>query len=345
MNNGRLHRYLVPGFLAGRAIAWACGYVEDVIVAARNVTFVDSKAGLGASNIQVAVEQLDQQEESTSTTVKSLQADLQKMKQELADLKNQKGTGDCPPGYTQDTSATGITLCKRGADEMVKAGSFWVDRYEMSIVDATQYKDGACNGPGTPYGASSDNYPTAFPDSGDFTVPLYACSVKGQMPSARMTWFQAALACELSGKRLCSNYQWQVAALGTPDDSTSCNVSTSATEAAGARSKCVSKWGAHDMVGNVWEWVAWWSVAGRGWMTVDGQYTTPWPSGYGDGKDRTWNLDGRTNNGSAMTNGMPAAALRGGDWNDGPDAGVFAVSLATGPSRWGTSYGARCCRQ
>src|SRR5512135_544582 len=26
----------------------------------------------------------------------------------------------CPRGYTQDTSATGIVLCKKGADEVVK---------------------------------------------------------------------------------------------------------------------------------------------------------------------------------------------------------------------------------
>jgi formylglycine-generating enzyme required for sulfatase activity len=97
------------------------------------------------------------------------------------------------------------------------------------------------------------------------------------------------------------------------------------------------------MIGNLWEWTADWWQAGRAWMASDGTGTAPWPSGYGDGGDRTWNLDGLSNRGDAWTNGLPVAALRGGSWDTGTNAGAFAVSLSSGPSDWDTSIGFRCC--
>jgi len=78
-------------------------------------------------------------------------------------------------------------------------------------------------------------------------------------------------------------------------------------------------------------------------MTVDGQWTSAWTSGYGD--DRTWNLDGRAYDGSAWKDGLPAAALRGGSWGAGAGAGVFALDLYRGPSRWDADLGFRCCRR
>ena len=41
---------------------------------------------------------------------------------------------------------------------------------------------------------------------------------------------------------------------------------------------------------------------------------------------------------------LPAAALRGGNWDNGTDAGLFAVNLNNGPSNWNTNNGFRCCR-
>ena len=270
-----------------------------------------------------------------------LKQQIDKVKAELAKER------DCPPGYTRDSRATGIVLCKRGKDEMVKVGDFWVDRYEMSIVDAGVYNGGKCDGVGRQYGLSTDDYPTipgkGFPDTGNYSVRLYACSMKGNKPSASMTWFQAAAACALAGKHLCTNGEWQVAAFGTPDDASSCNISTRGKEAAGSRSRCVSKWGAYDMVGNVWEWVDWWTQAGKGWMSKDADKKSPWPtSGYGG--DKTWNLDGRADNGRGFVSGIPAAPLRGGMWLTLGDAGVFAMTLSNGPSYSDGSIGARCCR-
>ncbi len=250
----------------------------------------------------------------------------------------------CPPGYILDTSATNIALCKRGKDEMVKVGDFWVDRYEMTIVDSTTYKDGKCDGAGKRYGMSSDDYPKTFPDSGNYTTNAYACSKSGVIPSSRMTWFQASVACGLAKKHLCTNGEWQLAALGTPDKQPSCNITGGLPQKTGSLSACNSHHGSHDMVGNLIEWVDWWGQAGNTWMKSDGQSTQPWPAGYGDGKDIVYNMNGKTLLGG-WVNGLPAAMRRGGDSNGDTKAGVYSVDLDGPPAGYGTTTGARCCRR
>ena len=269
---------------------------------------------------------------------------------------------DCPPGYERDTSATSIVVCKRGQDQMVKAGSFWIDRYEAILVDAKMYSSGSCNGGGTVYhGGSSVFYPKGFPPSGDWTTPVYACSVKGPVPSRNMTWFMAAQACELVGKKLCSNYQWQVAAAGTHDPgknsgtaNTACHTDGGgprktglAGATPGAKGSCVSIWGAEDMVGNLLEWVDMWGVAGKAWMKLDAESSQAWPSDYGDGKDRTNAVDGTAymNAKNKFTKGLPATPLRGGSAKDGEAAGVFSFNMNNGPTSSHYLYGTRCCRE
>ena len=242
---------------------------------------------------------------------------------------------------------------------MVKVGDFWIDRYEVSVVDATTYNGGKCDGTGTVYGSGGkDDFPLTFPDSGDFSVKLYACSRSGNVPSRMMTWFQASQACLLASKHLCSNEQWQWAAAGTYDpgkyDGTSggsCHtggISPRKTGQAGAvpgaSASCISRWGAEDMAGNLFEWVAWWTQTGKAWMVKDGEDTPPWKPGYGDGQDKTWNLDGRAFGGNGWVNGLPAAGRRGGTWDYGVLSGTFAVSLSDGPSASDASAGGRCCR-
>lgn len=270
----------------------------------------------------------------------------------------------CPSGYTYNASESNklkIVLCERGKDQMVKVGDFWVDRYEMSIVDETQYKDGTCDGAGTPYGQTTDNYPSAFPDNGNWTAKYYACSINGVIPSANMTWFQAQQACINAGKHLCTNGEWQAAAAGTHDPgsndgskSAKCNTSTTTKSARytgkalsnpPSTTDCVSNHGAEDMIGNLWEWVDLWGQAGKvNTNFSSGTTATPWRSSYGDGGDKTWNLNGEAFDHPFIT-GMPAAAIRGGDWQYGTGAGVFAMGLNSGPSLDAGYYGARCCRR
>ena len=246
----------------------------------------------------------------------------------------------CPPGYLTALAA-GKTICKRGADEVVRVGAYWVDRYEISVVDAATYEKGRCDGAWTQFGATKDDYTSDFPDSGAWKKRRYACSVGGKTPSRHMTWFQAQQACVAAGKHLCTNAQWQGAAAGTPD--TSCNVSGSAMLLTGAMSGCVSKWGAMDMAGNAWEWVAWWDQAGTRWLSTKTDEATPWPKGYGDGADVILGLDGSADDGSGIRQkGLPAAATRGGAHGGGAQAGVYAVSLDRAPTYSGASVGVRC---
>jgi formylglycine-generating enzyme required for sulfatase activity len=179
-----------------------------------------------------------------------------------------------------------------------------------------------------------------------------------------MTWFQAQQACEAAGKRLCSNAEWQAAVAGTHDPGATstgnqCVVSASevrdsglAGDTPGGTTSCVSIWGADDMIGNAWEWVADWDVAGLDWQTGDGTSACQsgcnvspagWPAGYGG--DATWNVDGRAHDGSSYVDGLLAAARRGGNWTAASGAGAFAVNMGRGPSNSGASYGARCCRR
>ena len=265
---------------------------------------------------------------------------------QAAEIAKLKTDPDCPPGYTKDTTApASITVCKKGSDEMVKVGDFWVDRYEMSIVDAKTYNSGQCNGAGgTQYGPGiSDNYPTTFPDSANVTSAtsrIYACSRSGNYPSRMMTWFQAAAACAFAGKHLCTNGEWQAAAFGTPDNGTSCNTDGPDVSNAGKYTACASTFGVRDLVGNLSEWVDMWGQAGKTWMTGDNASAQPWYA-----IDKTWNVNGRVAKGNAFIDGLPFAAHRGGYWGAKDGAGVFSLDLGHGPVDSATYIGARCCRQ
>jgi formylglycine-generating enzyme required for sulfatase activity len=195
-------------------------------------------------------------------------------------------------------------------DKMVRAGAVCIDKFEASVWSRP-------NG-GVQYGVSGDDYPCN--DNGqNCKGKLFARSVKGVQPSARITWFQAQQALANSGKRLPTNAEWQQAVAGTPD-STACNVSTEAVANTGANAGCVSRFGANDTVGNLWEWVADWVPR----STDCGNW--------GIFSDDSQCLAGAANF------GRPGALIRGGDFAClgigpfGSSAGAFAVSAGFDPS-------------
>jgi formylglycine-generating enzyme required for sulfatase activity len=271
----------------------------------------------------------------------------------------QAGTALCPVGYTQDTLVTAYTVCKNGADEMVKVGngpsSFWIDRYEASIWDSPAAT-------GTQYGAFVNDYPLAFPQNGQRGtgyMELYAVSKIGVTPSDFTTWFQAQNACRASGKRLPTDEEWLFAASGTHDPGSDTGAAngncvtnapgpsprpTGGANVASSTTACVSAWGAQDMIGNMLEWTASW-YAGLGYLGGTGQQANgalaSWPSGYnGDG---VWNVASSALDGAGTWQaGIPAAAGRGGSFIHQAHAGVFAMQVQLTPSAFYNDTGFRC---
>jgi len=222
------------------------------------------------------------------------------------------------------------------ADIMVKVGPLCIDRYEESMwsnADGTRKQ----------YGIRDDDYPPGFPDNGNWTQPVYAVSKSGVLPSIGVTWFQAQQACALSGKRLLTNAEWQMAAAGTPDPGTDnaktdCATGGTTPVPTGSRSRCVSRWGINDMVGNTWEWVADWMQGNSGkWRPSTGK------AGNDYGADWMFGTNPATGQGANSAN-FPAALIRGGVWNDGTGAGVFTLDAAVGPSVSAKNVGFRCAR-
>ena len=162
-----------------------------------------------------------------------------------------------------------------------------------------------------------------------------------------MTWFQAQQACQLSGKSMCTNAQWQAAAAGT--DETTCNTGPPGCDGADPWDTgdtlcggCESNWGAFDMVGNTNEYVADWQQAGLSGTTQDGEEIwDAWGPNYGD--DYTRNVNGRViRDTTGYVSGLPAAPRRGGNYSSGEGAGVFAYDLEVSPAReWNITT--RCC--
>jgi formylglycine-generating enzyme required for sulfatase activity len=230
----------------------------------------------------------------------------------LKDAINRRYTADCAGNSANDI--------------MVKVGSLCVDKYEASIwqnPDGTGIAYGVLNG--------QTRYPSGFPETGNWTTPLYTVSRAGVKPSTGVTWFQAQQACALSGKRLLTNAEWQMAAAGTPD-STACNVNNPNPDGTitGAYTGCASNYQVNDMVGNVSEWVA-------DWMHGN---TNPWAPIVIGTTNATYGSDGMGGVNPATSQGsgqnFPAAIIRGD--------GVFGTYVGSAPSGTGISHGFRCAR-
>jgi len=281
------------------------------------------------------------------TQITTTQSQLKAAEGQIAVLVKKLNTrASCPRGYTLQSKA-GMTLCQRGSDQVVRVGDFWVDRYEMLLVDSVYWADGKCDltaSGGAKYGhVKPFTYPTGFPRTGNWTNAskrLFACSVGYHLPSRDLSWFQAAQACAAAGKHLCTNEEWQIAAAGTAKSG--CNT-TSKTVLKTGSSSCTSSWGAEDMVGNVSEFVASWIPAGKAWMTKDEEFRQPWPSAYSAGA-MTRNINSQVEfEPFKWTKGMLSSPRRGGDMDDGGTASIFAMDMTKGPVYFSPSTSGRCC--
>src|SRR4051812_31947841 len=173
-------------------------------------------------------------------------------------------------GVTSLFFATSIIAAACPPDS-VQVGSVCVDKYEASVWSIDPANKGLIGkvrqgkaalshlseGGAVQRGANADDYDLAgCSDNGNGCTNVYAVSIAGVTPAHSLTWFQAAAACANAGKRLLTNTEWQVAALGTTDPgtdngSTDCNVSDEGPlhdpVPTGSRSNCVSNRGVFDM--------------------------------------------------------------------------------------------------
>ena len=136
-------------------------------------------------------------------------------------------------------------------------------------------------------------------------------------PTVCITAYQAAIACQLSEKRLLTGAEWLAAGAGTVDTNTDNGATDCNTNAPGAgvrapvntgsRSACVSTSGMFDAIGNVYEWTL----------------------------DRTTDI----------LTGVPSADtwIRGGAWGDGAGASLSSGFPYT-PFVASSDFGFRCGR-
>lgn len=88
---------------------------------------------------------------------------------------------------------------------------------------------------------------------------------KGAVPQGNVSYDDARKVCESTGKRLCTQEEWQWACSGLEGytypygwnlDKKTCNTKgVGYIEPSGERPHCVGKFGVHDMSGNIFEWV------------------------------------------------------------------------------------------
>jgi len=249
---------------------------------------------------------------------------------------------------------------KKCPPDSVQVGVACIDKYEASVWSIPpQNPNGGSNsglikkvqkgvvtlaqltaGGATPYG--TDYSPCSSNGSG-CKGEVYAVSIAGVPPAQNISWFQALAACGNSLKRLPTNAEWQLAALGTPDPGTNngttdCNITTGTFAAAntGSRADCVSDWGAWDMVGNVIERVQEWVPQSEpcgieAWTS---------PSSFNDDMMCLFGAD--INSGTRF----PGNVVRGGRFDSVMAAreGIYAITADLPPIGGPQHLGFRCAR-
>lgn len=289
------------------------------------------------------------------------------------------GLRSCDRGTTNDVMVAVGSWCVDKYEASV---------WSASDGTGTQYFADSSTAAGNYFYADSSNRPASFNRDGSGTSPVYAVSKPDVFPARGITWYQAAVACMNSGKVLIPDSVWQMASLGTVDPATSgsggrnggsaadaanarCNTNTHGandsdgdgywldnnnklrkTNRAGATNQgsnaCISRFGVHDMIGNLAEWT-----------DLSGMQAGPRITGFTQGMegatggafsaDRTVNINGQVSvrdsttvlNPDVWKDHSPAVALRGGAWFLDA-AGLSAHDLFAGGSESNFMFGFRC---
>ena len=178
------------------------------------------------------------------------------------------------------------------------------------------------------------------------TRECVAESRKGSMPWSFVTRDQALQLCARAGKRLPTALEWYSLSLGMTEVESSCNVSSKSVALSGSKDGCVAPHGAHDLVGNLWEWVS--------DDVVNGTYNNralP-ENGYIEQVDNT-GIAVLTNDAEQDLYGKDYfwaphdgvfGMVRGGYYDSGSDAGLYAVHADTPTNAANIGIGFRCVK-
>jgi formylglycine-generating enzyme required for sulfatase activity len=158
-----------------------------------------------------------------------------------------------------------------GPRHQVHLGAFWIDRYEVTnaqyaeFLNATEGYQGRCGG------HICADTKAENPDSRLLYEGGRYVAERGyeDHPLIEVSWYGAKAYCEHHGKRLPSEAEWEKAARGTEGtaypwgeefDPQKLNSDDRVgdTTPVGSYPQGASPYGACDMAGNVWEWVADW---------------------------------------------------------------------------------------